>query len=97
MAGTAAIWLAERLRKVSDGRAARADTLLIRLFERSRCCSCNGTISSTDNEDMRFFEARTVRRNGASFRCCNDLSWFICTSNCSRPEKVARPVRLQEG
>ncbi len=52
--------LADRLRKVRLGRVVMADESAIRLFDRSRCCSCMCARSFTDNDDMRFFEARTV-------------------------------------
>ncbi len=72
------IWLADKLRDVRDGRAARAETLDSLLLERSRCRSCRGAISSKDKEDIKFLEARTVRRNGAVVRCDREVSWFVC-------------------
>jgi len=44
-------------------------------------------MSSMDRVDMRFLDARTVRRNGPVARCCSDVRRFMCKQSCAKPEK----------
>ena len=50
-----------------------------------------------DGDDMRFLDARTVRRNGPVARCCSDVRRFVCTQSCAKPEMEDRPLRLDDG
>ena len=52
---------------------------------------------SMNGDDMRFLDARTVRRNGAVAICCSDVRRFKCTQSCTKPEKEDRPRRLDDG
>jgi hypothetical protein len=44
-------------------------------------------MSSMDRVDMRFWDARTVRRNGPVARCCSDVRRLMCTQSCAKPER----------